>query len=343
MANEVTVYEKLADPIATIKALGEIISKSGMAGCEKIEQGEMLAWECIAQKKSPFEILREFHLVSGGKLTMRADNMLARFMAAGGTVEWKQFDTEAAIGIWSFGTNQKIEISYTIEDAKKALPNLWSGVAWKAGSGYAKDPAAQIRARCISKAVRMICPQAIVGLHLPDEIGETAIDAAPVITSAPLLGAKSVAEDTVTVSEPVVTVMHPTPEPVKRKPGRPPKVVDVKPDPEAAKPAGGPMAAPVVPATQPPPAPVETSQAEAVNNDIFVELENLIAPFRDNAMKWFVAKQWLALGCDDLRQFTDPATDNKRTAETMAKDLLARPQVFAQAVKTYCDGLKAGA
>ncbi len=56
----------------------------------------------------------------------------------------------AAVALWTYDGNS-CEISFTTEDAKLAglLPA-------KPGSGWAKDPSAMLRARCISKAVEVI-------------------------------------------------------------------------------------------------------------------------------------------------------------------------------------------
>jgi hypothetical protein len=146
------MYSKIADPITAIEKMGEWIAASGMLGCTKVEQGKLIAWQCAAEKKTPFDFRREYHIINGS-LSMRSDAMLAGYRARGGKVVWKQFDTKAAIAVWSYDGNQ-CEIGFSTEDAKLAglLPA-------KPGSGWAKDPGAMLRARCISKAIRMLAPE----------------------------------------------------------------------------------------------------------------------------------------------------------------------------------------
>ena len=158
--NEITVYEKMNDPIHSIQILGEAIAKSGMFGCEKVEQGTILALQCIAEKKAPLEMAKNYHLI-GGKLSMRSDAMLAEYRKRGGKVKWTSFDDKKAAGTWTYDGNE-IDLSYTIEEAK----NL--GLI-KEKSVWTKDPAAMLRARLISKAIRMLAPEVVVGVYTPEE------------------------------------------------------------------------------------------------------------------------------------------------------------------------------
>ena len=159
----VNVYDRIADPVSATAQLGEWIASSGMFGCTKIEQGHILALQCLAERKSPFDIKRTYHLING-QISMRSDAMLAGYRQRGGKVVWKQFDSKAAVAVWKYDGNE-VEIGFNLEDAKVA--GLWPA---KAGSGWAKDPAAMLRARCISKAVRMLAPEVVMGVYTPEEV-----------------------------------------------------------------------------------------------------------------------------------------------------------------------------
>jgi hypothetical protein len=158
-------YSRIGTSLEAVKELGSWIARSGVFNCQKDEQGNMIALECLATRKTPFDFKREFHLVNGS-LTMRSDAMLAGYRTRGGKVIWKQFDSTAAIGVWKFDGNE-CEIGFTTEDAKIAglLPA-------KAGSGWQKDPAAMLRARCISKAIRMLAPEVVAGVYTPEEVAD---------------------------------------------------------------------------------------------------------------------------------------------------------------------------
>jgi hypothetical protein len=170
-------YSRIGTSLEAVKELGSWIARSGVFNCQKDEQGNMIALECLATRKTPFDFKREFHLVNGS-LTMRSDAMLAGYRTRGGKVIWKQFDSTAAIGIWKYDGNE-CEIGFTTEDAKIAglLPA-------KPGSGWAKDPSAMLRARCISKAIRMLAPEVVAGVYTPEEAADFATSsAAPAPTS----------------------------------------------------------------------------------------------------------------------------------------------------------------
>ncbi len=53
------MYAKIGDPITAIEKMGEWIAASGMLGCTKVEQGKLIAWQCAAEKKTPFDFKRE--------------------------------------------------------------------------------------------------------------------------------------------------------------------------------------------------------------------------------------------------------------------------------------------
>lgn len=161
----VNVYDRINDPVSATAQLGEWIAASGMFGCTKVEQGHILALQCLAERKSPFDIKRTYHLIQG-QISMRADAMLAGYRQRGGKVVWKQFDAKAAIGTWRYDGNE-IEVGYTLDDAKQA--GLWPA---KPNTGWAKDPAAMLRARCISKAIRMLAPEVVMGVYTPEEVSD---------------------------------------------------------------------------------------------------------------------------------------------------------------------------
>lgn len=165
--NAVHTYDKVADPMAAATQLGEWICRSGMFGADRPEQGNLLALQCIVERKPPLELAKHYHVIQG-RLSLRADAMLALYRERGGKVVWKQFDANGAKAQWIYDGND-IELAYTADDAKAAgfLPA-------RGGSGWAKFPAEMMRARLISKAVRMLCPEVVTGTYTPEEIADFA-------------------------------------------------------------------------------------------------------------------------------------------------------------------------
>ncbi len=177
---QITVYQKMDNPLQAIEVLGEVFTKSGMFGCDRTDQGKVLALACLAEQKNPFEIMRRYHLMNGGKLAMRSDAMLAEFKVIGGKCKWfsKLNDTKTAKAQFIFGENDLTE-EYTIEDAQRE--GLTGRDNWK------KSTPDMLRARLVSKVLRMIAPQIVAGVYAPEELqaGET------VSTDEPLLKAEA--------------------------------------------------------------------------------------------------------------------------------------------------------
>ena len=157
-ANALCVYDRIENPMEAIKEMGHFLAKSGMFGCEKIEQGEVLALACICERKNPIDLLRTYHIIDG-KLAMRADAMLSKYKELGGKCVWKQADKEAAKAKFKYDGND-IEIGFTIDDAKAA--GLFPA---HPKSVWTKYTDAMLRARLISKAMRMIAGSGRRRLH----------------------------------------------------------------------------------------------------------------------------------------------------------------------------------
>jgi hypothetical protein len=200
--NSVHTYDKVADPMAAATQLGEWICRSGMFGADRPEQGNLLALQCIVERKPPLELAKHYHVIQG-RLSLRADAMLALYRERGGKVVWKQFDAAGARAQWIYDGND-IELAYTADDARAAgfLPA-------RGGSGWAKFPAEMMRARLISKAVRMLCPEVVTGTYTPEEIADFA-QPSPVQVLATQPQAKAVDVEVVptavTADEPKLTL-----------------------------------------------------------------------------------------------------------------------------------------
>ncbi len=164
MSTELMIYTRVNDPLAFMREAGTVIAKSRMFGCENIEQGQAMALISMTENLSFLELRRRYHVVDGD-LSMRADFMRAEFHRLGGTYVWLKDgeDGKEARAIWKFRENDR-EIGYTIEDAKR------EGLV-KAKSRWEKDPGSMLRARCTTKAVRMIASEVLAGFYCDEELG----------------------------------------------------------------------------------------------------------------------------------------------------------------------------
>lgn len=160
--NALSAFDKISNPLEAAEKMGQWFAKSKMFGVATPEQGCVLAFTCLVEKKNPIEFMRTYHLLTDGKLQMRADAMLAEFNKRGGTHEWIKTgeDGEAILRLTKNGAS--IDSKYSMEEAKTA--NLI-----KPNSGWIKNPANMLRARSISNGVRMIDPAVCAGAYTPEE------------------------------------------------------------------------------------------------------------------------------------------------------------------------------
>jgi hypothetical protein len=202
-SNEVSApafYNKINDPMQAIQLMGEMISGSGMFGCTKVEQGMVLAMQCLAEGKAPLELAKTYHIIEG-KLTMRADAMLGRYLASGGKVKWTERTDKRVAGVWTCDGND-VEIAVSLDEMMK------NGVAI-AGAGklkanWQKFPRQMLTARCISEAIRLLMPQIVAGIYTPEEVSDFS-NAEKNITPKPVPVAAQVA-DVEIVEEPVKAI-----------------------------------------------------------------------------------------------------------------------------------------
>lgn len=157
-------WRQITDPLRFTGLMGQAFVNSGMFGCKNAAQGHVLALACVLERRNPLELVRTYHII-GGKLSMRADAMQAEFERRGGVIDWTDLGTsgEKATAKFTYKNHKRLEISYTMRDAQIA------GLV-KPDSGWVKNPAAMLRARLISTAVRLLCPSIVAGTYTPEEL-----------------------------------------------------------------------------------------------------------------------------------------------------------------------------
>jgi len=226
----VTMYDKIDNPMDAIKQMGEWISKSGLFGCEKVEQGMVLAMTAYAERRPVTDICRRYHIMEG-KLSMKSEAMLAEFNERGGIHFWEKTDNKEAVLLLTKGPFKNFKVIYTIKDAELA------GLCGKDGAmrqgqknpgNWQHRPANMLRARVISNGVGMVDPNVRVGISTPEEISDMRVESTHTAPPRSLLGAPTHAPATIDVpveSEPTLpppTVENPVkPEPAPTKPSKP--------------------------------------------------------------------------------------------------------------------------
>lgn len=128
----------------------------------------------------PMEAMRSIYMVEG-KPTMSAEMMLARALRAGIRCRWVHTDAQRAeLEVTRDGHAQRM--AFSMEDAARA------GLAGK--GNWKSYPAAMLRARCTSAAMRAFCPDVLgSGVYTPEELAPDAAvreDGTPVEAPAPV-------------------------------------------------------------------------------------------------------------------------------------------------------------
>jgi len=145
------------------------------AGASKEEAGLRLAVG-IGMGMSLMQCLNDIHMIKG-RPTVGATVQLAQIRAKGVRHDWAETTPQRATLVLLIpGEDAPRSTTYTLEEAKAA--------ALTGKDNWRNHPAAMLRARCITTAIRMWCPELLgVTVYDRDEVETYGTNAAPV--SAP--------------------------------------------------------------------------------------------------------------------------------------------------------------
>lgn len=165
--------------LAEVKTMAQAVAASHLfKGIDSAESAFTLMLLCQAEGLHPIQAMRRYHIVDG-QPSMKADAILAEFLARGGTVDWHQYDDEACDATFTGKTT--IRVRWDMERARKA--DLTGKVNWK------RYPRQMLRSRAVSEGVRVADPAVVVGIYTPEEIEDLRPDATatvrPVYTPPP--------------------------------------------------------------------------------------------------------------------------------------------------------------
>lgn len=150
-------------PMQDLERMASAISSSRMFGLATPDQAMALMLVAQSEGRHPASVAKDYHVIQG-RPTLKADAILARFQASGGTVEWLTYTNEKVEGRFSHPAGGSIVIDWDIPRAKAA--GLANKDVWK------QYPRSMLRARCISEAVRTIYPVVLDGFYTPEEVAD---------------------------------------------------------------------------------------------------------------------------------------------------------------------------
>ncbi len=146
---------------AELERMAGAIAKSGLFGVKTTEQALSLMLLAQAEGLHPAIAARDYNIVDG-RPALKADAMLARFMAAGGRVEWHELTDAIVSATFSHPIGGTLRIEWTIAQAQRA--GLVGKDNWK------RYPRAMLRSRVVSEGIRSVYPAVITGVYTPDEL-----------------------------------------------------------------------------------------------------------------------------------------------------------------------------
>lgn len=152
----------------------DLLVKTGFlpAGVKAPEQAIAIMLKGRELTIPPMEALSQLYVVQG-KVTLQAQLMLGLIRRSNryGYKILESSNSRCIVEMWPYAhPEEKFTSTFTIQDAKTA------GLANKAI--WTQYPAQMLRARAISAAARVVCPEIIGGLYTPEELGaEVAINA----------------------------------------------------------------------------------------------------------------------------------------------------------------------
>lgn len=148
-------------PFDQQQAIAKAVVASKLFGMTSESQALALMALCEAEGMHPVRALQEFHIIQG-RPALKADAMLARFQARGGSVKWLDYTDAKVIGEFSHPQGGTLKVEWTIEQAKRI------GLAGK--DNWKNYPRAMLRSRCISEGVRAVAPGVATGIYTVEEM-----------------------------------------------------------------------------------------------------------------------------------------------------------------------------
>ena len=148
-------------PYNDMQQMAEVAASSKMFGFKNSQEALAIMLLCQGENMHPAVAMRDYHVIQG-RPALKADAMLARFQAAGGSVTWKEYTDEQVTGVFSHPQGGTLELGWSLAQAKRI------GIANK--DNWSKYPRAMLRARTISEGIRAVFPGCVVGVYTPEEV-----------------------------------------------------------------------------------------------------------------------------------------------------------------------------
>ena len=148
-------------PLPEIRVMAKSAASSKMFSAKAEEQIFTLMLIAQSENIHPIKALMAYDVING-QPALKASEALARYMDAGGKIEWIKSDKESAKARFTHPSSGSFEYEYTVEDATDA--GLINKDNWK------KNLKAMLRARCASGGIKMSYPRCLNNMYLAEEV-----------------------------------------------------------------------------------------------------------------------------------------------------------------------------
>lgn len=148
-------------PLPEVRVMAKSAASSKMFSAKAEEQIFTLMLIAQSENIHPIKALMAYDVING-QPALKASEALARYMDAGGKIEWIKSDKESAKARFTHPSSGSFEYEYTVEDATDA--GLINKDNWR------KNLKAMLRARCTSAGIRMSYPRCLNNMYLAEEV-----------------------------------------------------------------------------------------------------------------------------------------------------------------------------
>ena len=163
-------------PMTDVERMAQAVAASGLFGLKAPQQALALMLVAQAEGLHPATVAQDYDIIQG-RAARKTHSVLARFQAAGGSVQWHELTDQIAEATFSHPAGGSLRMAWTFAQAQKA--GLTNKDNWR------NYPRAMLRARCIAEGVRAVYPAAIGGSLVAEEAQDLpARPAGPVIAPA---------------------------------------------------------------------------------------------------------------------------------------------------------------
>ena len=149
-------------PVSDLEKMANAVAASKLFGITTPEQAMALMLVAQAEGLHPATAARDYHIIQG-RPTLKADAMLARYLASGGKVEWHEHTDTKVAATFTHPQGGSLRIEWDMARAK---------VAELKSAMWTKYPRQMLRASVISEGVRATNPAVAVGIYTPEEAAD---------------------------------------------------------------------------------------------------------------------------------------------------------------------------